>query len=164
MNGSKLKDYELYVSHLPPEQRKFYEQHGDYVIDDGQVFFVDGAVEESGFRGRFQRRPPQDEYQRLLAVQNYWKVKAEKSLEDFEYLKNILQNHPALDRVRQKEQVSRLEALRDDARMARKKLRETEKSIAKTQAGNIENAGKQNNGWTTQRQQQFRSEIANIQI
>ena len=161
MNEQDKEQRERLISHMPEDRRKFYELHGDFVLENGEVLFEDGATEESG---QWRRFPAKDDYERGLKIKRFWTIKARNAVEDFHDMRRILYARPSEDKQTHAKQIKHLEELRDEARFAQRKLRRAEKALDNTTEGRILKASKAQRAEGGQRNQEFRKQIDSIQL
>lgn len=71
---------------------KSFAENGDYVKDQGEVIFANGAIaEDSMLDNGLTIDPPHDDWERAKIIARYWSLKAQAAVDEFNAYKSWLQ-------------------------------------------------------------------------
>lgn len=75
---------------IDENKRDFYEKHGhEFILDGHWLYYPDGTRREGGTFG-VVIEPPDDPYERALAIKKYWEVRLSHAVKKFQKLRDSL--------------------------------------------------------------------------
>ncbi len=129
------------------EREHFFDDHGAWVLEQGEYIFEDGAICEDSPLGRMMP-PAEDEYEREQTILRYWEIVAEAATQNFEDFKSYLGGTgKRLDAwatlYTEEDQLTHLRHLQDQAKRVRAKLYRQRRKVKEAKPF-----------WITQREEQ----------
>lgn len=138
---------------------EFDAKHGEYIVDNGWVYFEDGACRENNSYGMMSSPDDLDtpEHQRSVKqnVVRYWALRLERVTAEFQNIKREYTQHckTAINETRGigiappatvEEAVEKLEALKESVTLCRSKLEDAQEQLDSTKSDRELQREKQN--------------------